>query len=132
MKEAQELARHSDPKLTMNIYTKLGVHDLAGALDRLPRLMPPRPDRDALRATGTDDAAAFGHQQHTPQCARETAQMSATAHGEDGTGTLRFDSRKSSRGADMNDVAQTGAASGGKATQGTRTSGLKFTQAPVN
>ena len=40
VKEAQELARHSDPKLTMNVYTKLGVHDLAGALDRLPSLTP--------------------------------------------------------------------------------------------
>ena len=25
VKEAQELARHSDPKLTMNVYTKLGI-----------------------------------------------------------------------------------------------------------
>lgn len=33
---AQELARHSDPKLTMNIYTKLGIHDLTGALSSLP------------------------------------------------------------------------------------------------
>ncbi len=36
MKATQELARHSDPSLTMNVYSRLGIHDLAGALDRLP------------------------------------------------------------------------------------------------
>ncbi len=36
VKVAQELARHSDPKLTMNVYTKLGIHDLSGALESLP------------------------------------------------------------------------------------------------
>ncbi len=36
VKEAQELARHSDPKLTMNVYTKLGIHDLTGALESMP------------------------------------------------------------------------------------------------
>jgi len=36
VKVAQELARHSDPKLTMNVYPRLGVHDLAGALPAMP------------------------------------------------------------------------------------------------
>ncbi|MCK4658238.1 MAG: site-specific integrase [Phycisphaerae bacterium] len=38
VKVAQELARHSTPVLTLNIYTRLGIHDLAGALDTLPDL----------------------------------------------------------------------------------------------
>ena len=38
LKEAMQLARHSDPKLTMRIYGKLRRHDLAGAADRLPSL----------------------------------------------------------------------------------------------
>lgn len=35
-KEAQDLARHSDIRLTMNAYTHLGLHDLAAALEKLP------------------------------------------------------------------------------------------------
>ena len=42
----------------MNVYTRLGVHDLAGALDRMPAVGGNEPDRENLRATGTDDAAA--------------------------------------------------------------------------
>jgi hypothetical protein len=55
VKVAQELARHSDPKLTMNVYTKLGVHDLTGALDALPSLTGDEPTSEAARATGTYD-----------------------------------------------------------------------------
>ena len=54
LKVAQTLARHSDPKLTMNIYAHLSVHDLHGAVtDALPDLTTPRA-ADALVATGTD------------------------------------------------------------------------------
>lgn len=35
---AQELARHSDVRLTMAAYTDLGLLDVRGALDKLPRL----------------------------------------------------------------------------------------------
>jgi len=59
---AQKLARHSDPKLTANTYTHLGVFDKAAAI----HLLPPCPDssgeaalgEQSLRATGTDDARA--------------------------------------------------------------------------
>ena len=59
---AQELARHSDPKLTSNTYTHLGVSDKAAAIEMLPDC----PDSSAeaalgeqsLRATGTDDVRA--------------------------------------------------------------------------
>ena len=131
VKEAQELARHSDPKLTMNVYTKLGIHDLAGALDRLPGLSPSQPDRSVLRATGTGDAAMIDHQQYARQCARESVRPSATVSDDDGTGTRRFDSRKSFTGADMSDAARSGAASCDKATRETRTRDLSFTKAPL-
>jgi integrase/recombinase XerD len=35
-KVVQELARHSKLELTMNVYTHLGIHDLQGAVDRMP------------------------------------------------------------------------------------------------
>jgi hypothetical protein len=56
VKVAQELARHSNPKLTMNVYSKLGVHDLAGALDTLPSLTADA--RVRMRTTGTDHVRA--------------------------------------------------------------------------
>ncbi len=34
----QKLARHSDPKLTMGIYTHLGLNDLAAAVEALPEV----------------------------------------------------------------------------------------------
>ena len=49
---AQELARHSDIKLTMSRYTHLGLHDLAAAVGSLPALETPRENSQA--ATGTD------------------------------------------------------------------------------
>src|SRR5207248_10508863 len=39
-KLAQELARHSDIRLTMNVYTHAHLHDLAGAVEGLPSLLP--------------------------------------------------------------------------------------------
>ena len=54
-KLAQELARHSDIRLTMNVYTHAGLYDLGGAVQNLPSLLPgSRPE--AMIATGTDGA----------------------------------------------------------------------------
>ena len=135
VKEAQELARHSDPKLTMNVCTKLGVHDLAGALDRLPALPPARPDRDTLRATGTADATA-GYlpddpQQYPQQCARETARSGAAGRGDLTAESLPFDARKALGCAKKDNAARSGAASCKKATLRTRTGDLSFTKAPL-
>jgi integrase len=55
---AQKLARHSDPKLTANIYTHLEVCDQAAAIQSLPAppaTTPTPPEEAVLRATGTDD-----------------------------------------------------------------------------
>ncbi len=78
VKVAQTLARHSTPVLTMNTYTRLGVHDLTGALDALPDLSAPSdaPEREAveLRATGTDDGAATGSQSGRNGPAKQSAE----------------------------------------------------------
>ena len=55
LKEAMQLARHSDPKLTMARYGRAQLHDLAEAVGRLPALLAePHGTEAALRATGTD------------------------------------------------------------------------------
>ena len=46
--------RHSDPKLTIGVYAKASIHDLAGAVESLPDLTNPAPESEPLRATGTD------------------------------------------------------------------------------
>jgi len=38
LKQAMQLARHSDPKLTMAIYGRAQIHDLGAAVDALPSL----------------------------------------------------------------------------------------------
>ena len=88
VREVQELARHSDPRLTLNIYTKLGIHDLAGALDGLPGLTADAPKRERIRRTGTDDA--FAEASDDPrlkprQLGRERVRSGATVCDEAGT-----------------------------------------------
>ena len=57
---AQTLARHCDIRLTMGIYTHIGLHDQTTAIESLPA--PPSlnshnlSETAELRATGTDDA----------------------------------------------------------------------------
>ena len=60
VKTAQELARHSDPRLTIGRYSHARLHDLQGALDALPSTTPSEPysQPQAMRATGTDDQTA--------------------------------------------------------------------------
>ena len=58
LKSRQELMRHSDPRLTLNRYTRAKLHDLSAAVEKLPRLVPandPPPAPEALHArmTGT-------------------------------------------------------------------------------
>lgn len=49
LKEAMELARHSDPKLTMKTYARVRLNDLAAVLERLPTARPSAPSQ----GTGT-------------------------------------------------------------------------------
>src|ERR1043166_6153927 len=57
-KMAQTLARHSDVRLTLGVYTHLGIHDLSSAIGALaaPPALDGKPRGEAmhLRATGTD------------------------------------------------------------------------------
>ena len=60
---AQKLARHSDPKLTANVYTHLGISDRSAAIASLPAppaTTAPGPvtEAAALAATGTDNVRA--------------------------------------------------------------------------
>src|SRR5262249_23628336 len=53
-KLAQELARHSDIRLTMNVYTHARLHDLVGAVEGLPTLIGHSPlQPQILAATGS-------------------------------------------------------------------------------
>ena len=63
VKEAQTLARHSTPVLTMNTYSRATLLDVAGAVKGLGDLLSPRPpaptsETSLLRATGTEDSTA--------------------------------------------------------------------------
>jgi integrase len=51
---AQAAMRHSDIKLTMNVYTDPALLDVRGALNVLPDLPLEGATREAIRATGTD------------------------------------------------------------------------------
>ncbi len=60
LKEAMQLARHSDPKLTAAVYGRARLHDLGEAAERLPSLtIGPATEAPAMQATGTHDAAPF-------------------------------------------------------------------------
>jgi integrase len=61
LRTAQSAMRHSDPKLTANVYTDPKLLDVAGALDALPSLsLDPKSSESAerARATGTYDRCA--------------------------------------------------------------------------
>jgi integrase len=56
VKEAQTLARHSTPLLTMNVYSRASLLDVAGAVSGLGDLLtqqPSRPEPQQMLATGT-------------------------------------------------------------------------------
>jgi integrase len=72
LRTLQELAGHSSPNLTAR-YSHRRLHDLAGAVERLPNFLPgeaPGTEAAALRATGTDGAAAGKADKTHPQLAR--------------------------------------------------------------
>lgn len=79
VKACQTLARHSTPSLTIGVYAKASLHDLAGAVSALPDLTTP-PASEAARATGTDGRPA------------PTATQSATTVPGDEPQTLRMQS----------------------------------------
>jgi len=78
-KLAQELARHSDIRLTINVYTHPRLHDLAGALDGLPALLEPKtPQVQPLQATGTDFCLTPGETDALQEIPDANREMKAT------------------------------------------------------
>jgi integrase len=65
VKAAQTLARHSSPALTIGVYARASLHDLAGAVAKLPALGTPGddPEAAALPMTGTDGPRRAAHAQ---------------------------------------------------------------------
>jgi hypothetical protein len=53
---AMELMRHTDIRLTTNLYTDPKLLNVTGAVEDLPSLGT-EPQKESLKATGTDDAA---------------------------------------------------------------------------
>ncbi len=85
VKEAQTLARHSTPVLTMNTYSRASLLDVAGAVSGLGDLLtkqPRRPETEAasLRATGTCDAPAVAQQSDHKNDHTEQAQEGSGWH----------------------------------------------------
>ena len=54
---AMSLMRHTDMRLTMNVYTDPRIFDLSGAVEKLPALEPAKLMPLPMLATGTDDIA---------------------------------------------------------------------------
>lgn len=54
IREAMQLMRHTDIRLTTKVYTDLRLIDTHGAASKLPRIMGDQPDENEHRATGTD------------------------------------------------------------------------------
>ncbi len=95
LRTLQELAGHATPTQTAR-YSHRRLYDLAGAVEKLPPLLPgalPTAAREALRATGTEGAAAGAlHAPYTPltrspatEC--DSLRLVATQEGERGDNT---------------------------------------------
>jgi len=67
-KTAQQRARHSTINPTMNRYTHLAVADIAGDLERLPRMPTVGNEAQAARATGTDGRDSLAVPRAVPLC----------------------------------------------------------------
>ena len=60
LKEAMLLARHSDPRLTMKTYARVGLVSLSRVLDNMPGTeCKPAHEAKQAKATGTDDDHCF-------------------------------------------------------------------------
>ncbi len=73
VKEAQSLARHSKPELTLGVYTHLTTFDERRALDKMPSLIDTKKtmNRNKMLKTGTDnkpvDAVQHSEKELTPK-----------------------------------------------------------------
>jgi len=58
-REAMELMRHTDMRLTMNLYTDPRIFDLKAAVEKMPTILPTTPESRRQAATGTDTIIPF-------------------------------------------------------------------------
>ncbi len=78
MKSAQELMRHSDPRLTANVYSHLGRRDIAKALASL-KLPTDDSEANAVKATGTDGKSAENGRTHVGQTCSANLRLTASS-----------------------------------------------------
>ncbi len=85
LREAMQLARHSDPNLTMKVYGRLRLHDLGNAVGRLPAVSPggnSDTGAAALLATGTDGRHVPRHVPGHVPASDSGREQSRTSEGE--------------------------------------------------
>jgi integrase len=125
VKEAMELARHSDPKLTLKTYARVGMHNLARVLDGMPKAdARPTPHAEPMRATGTDAYAVSREvdpPQKTPQTAHGMGKTGAASRDETDHGPSGADAGKVLQIAALGSAARNGAATSENAPRRTRT-----------
>ena len=100
VKEAQELARHSSPTLTMNHYTHLTIRDKTRALESLPPVSRSGSDKQAAQATGTYDDRPranrrAAHAQRAAGTKADKGEQSGTPAGRKGSGANPCRDKKS-------------------------------------
>lgn len=59
VKEAMELARHSDPKLTLKPYARIGIANLSGVLSGIPSMSPAALPRSGPRRRGLREGSSI-------------------------------------------------------------------------
>jgi integrase len=129
-KVAQTLMRHSDIKLTMNLYTHSYREDEARAIAKLPDLSPTEQRPALLRATGTTPATADPEktQRKTQRASRPDRHCVSSADtrkmGKRGDGYVPAALPLTPRRAGSSRERE-------KATRGIRTRDLCFTKAPL-
>jgi len=88
VKTAQELARHSTPKLTFDVYAHARLHDVAGSVERLPDPFQPPARPESAHATGTDGKLIKkGFAEYLPRTQDGSSRDNSVTAGMVGTGS---------------------------------------------
>jgi len=90
VKVAMDMARHSDPRLTLGAYTHLATADKRAALASVPVVRPRRPQAEKAKATGTYGATpstSSGQAANSPSGGPEWRAALRAAHAQRGPAT---------------------------------------------